>query len=209
MLLEINHLNPDSRQIKKVVDCLKNDGLIILPTDTVYAIACNMHSNKAFEKLCKLKGIRSEKANFSFIMSSLSDISQYTKPFERNVFKLLNKSLPGPFTFILNSGNAIPSFFRGKKKTVGIRIPNHKIPNQITTELGNPLMATSLHLTPEENNYLDYPLNPNEIFEKYGQLVDIVIDGGWGQIIPSTIVDCTTNKIQLIRQGSGYIQLNN
>ncbi|HQU99811.1 MAG TPA: L-threonylcarbamoyladenylate synthase, partial [Bacteroidia bacterium] len=191
MLLEVNPLNPDSRQINKIVACLKDDGIIVIPTDTVYAMGCSMHSSKAFEKICKLKNIRPEKANFSFIMNSLSDISAYTKPFDRSVFKLLNKSLPGPFTFILEASNNIPSFFRNKKKTVGIRIPNHKVPIEIANQLSNPLLVTSLHLTPESNSYLDYPLNPLEIFEQYSSLVDIIIDGGWGHTIPSTVVDCT------------------
>ena len=201
MLLEINSTNPDKRKIDRVVECLKDGGLIVFPTDTVYALGCDIKSNSAFEIVCRLKGVKTDKANFSFIMNDLSHISNYTKPFDRAVFKLLNKALPGAYTFILNANSEVPSIFRSKKKTIGIRVPDNKIAYSIVELLGNPVMATSLHS--DQDNFLEYPISAYEIFERYANDVDIVIDGGDGHIVPSTIIDCTGDEPVLIRQGAG------
>jgi tRNA threonylcarbamoyl adenosine modification protein (Sua5/YciO/YrdC/YwlC family) len=202
MLLQINPSNIDQRLIKTVVDVLKNDGVIIFPTDTVYAIGCDIYSNKAIEKISRIKNVKLEKANFSFICSDLSYISDFTKPFDRSVYKMLNRSLPGPFTFILNANNAVPSIFKNNKKTIGIRIPDHPIPSCIIKELGNPVMSTSLH---DEDEITEYLTDPSEIFEKFENIVELIIDGGYGGNEPSTIVDCTGTESVILRQGAGVL----
>ncbi|MEO5571874.1 MAG: L-threonylcarbamoyladenylate synthase [Bacteroidia bacterium] len=202
MLLQINPSNIDHRLIKTVVDVLKKDGIIIFPTDTVYAIGCNIYSNKAIEKISRLKNVKPEKANFSFICSDLSHISDFTRPFDRSIYKMLNRSLPGPFTFILNASSAVPAIFKNNKKTIGIRIPDHQIPLNIIKELGNPIMSTSLH---NEDEIMDYLTDPAEIFEKFENIVDLIIDGGYGGIEPSTIVDCTGMVSVIVRQGAGVL----
>src|SRR6185436_19661505 len=191
MLLKINPSNIDPRIIKTVVDVLKNDGVIIYPTDTVYALGCNIYSNKAIEKVCRIKNIKPQKANFSFICSDLSHISDFTKPFDRSVYKLMNRNLPGPFTFILNANSAVPAIFKNHKKTIGIRIPDHTIPLNLIKELGNPIMSTSLH---DEDEIVEYLTDPSEIFEKFETMVDLIIDGGYGGNQPSTVVDCTSGE---------------
>jgi len=202
MLLKINPSNIDPRIIKTVVDVLKNDGVIIYPTDTVYALGCNIYSNKAIEKVCRIKNIKPQKANFSFICSDLSHISDFTKPFDRSVYKLMNRNLPGPFTFILNANSAVPAIFKNHKKTIGIRIPDHTIPLNLIKELGNPIMSTSLH---DEDEIVEYLTDPSEIFEKFETMVDLIIDGGYGGNQPSTVVDCTSGEPFILRQGVGIL----
>jgi tRNA threonylcarbamoyl adenosine modification protein (Sua5/YciO/YrdC/YwlC family) len=202
MFLQINPSNIDHRLIKEVVAVLKKDGVIIFPTDTVYAIGCNIYSNKAIEKISRIKNVRAEKANFSFICSDLSNISDFTKPFERSVYKMLNRSLPGPFTFILNANTAVPAIFKNNKKTIGIRVPDHAIPISIIKELGNPIMSASLH---NEDQIVDYLTDPAEIFEKFENIADLIIDAGYGGNEPSTIVDCTSTHPVIIRQGAGTL----
>lgn len=202
MLLEIHPKNPDERKIKQVVDCLKNGGLIIYPTDTVYGLGCDIYNAKAIEKLARLKGIKPEKANFSFVCYDLSHISEYTIGLETAVFKLMKRTLPGPFTYILKANNAIPKLFKNNKKTVGVRIPDNLIARTIVKELGNPIVSTSIHSGDEIIEYLNDPFIIHEQFEK---LVDIVIDGGLGDIEPSTIVDCTDYEPLIIRQGKGIL----
>jgi len=202
MFLQINPSNIDHRLIKEVVAVLKNNGVIIFPTDTVYAIGCNIYSNKAIEKISRIKNVRPEKANFSFICSDLSNISDFTKPFERSVYKMLNRSLPGPFTFILNANSAVPAIFKNNKKTIGIRVPDHAIPISIIKELGNPIMSASLH---NEDQIVDYLTDPAEIFEKFENIADLIIDAGYGGNEPSTIVDCTSTHPVIVRQGAGTL----
>lgn len=202
MLLEINKQNIDDRKIKSAVNVLKNDGVIIFPTDSVYAFGCDIYSTKAIEKICRLKNVKLEKSNFSFICNDLSHLSDFTKPFDRSVYKLLNRSLPGPFTFILNANNTVPSIFRNNKKTIGIRVPDHAVALAIVRELGNPLMAASLH---NDDELIDYITDPSEIFEKYESAIELIIDSGAGGNLPSTVVDCTGNDPVIIRQGAGTL----
>jgi tRNA threonylcarbamoyl adenosine modification protein (Sua5/YciO/YrdC/YwlC family) len=202
MLLQINPSNIDQRLIKTVVQVLRNDGVIIYPTDTVYALGCDIYSNKAIEKICRIKNIKPQKSNFSFICSDLSHISDYTRPFDRSVYKMLNRSLPGPFTFILNANSAVPAIFKNNKKTIGIRIPDHAIPLSIIKELGNPIMSASLY---DNDATTDYLTDPAEIFEKFETVVNLIIDGGYGGNEGSTIVDCTGVQPIVLRQGAGML----
>ena len=205
MLLRIHPDNPNSREIKKAVECLREGGIIIFPTDTIYALGCDVTNTKAVERICRLKGVKLEKASFSFICFDLSHISDLTKPFSRPVYRLMKNSLPGPFTFILNAGNKIPSLFRNKKKTIGIRVPDNNIARILVQELGHPIMSTSVHA---DDGITEYPTDPEEIHEQYAKLTDLVIDGGPGDNQPSTIVDCTGEEPIIIREGKGKISGN-
>jgi tRNA threonylcarbamoyl adenosine modification protein (Sua5/YciO/YrdC/YwlC family) len=201
MLLKIHPDNPGDRAINQVVECLKDGGVIIFPTDTIYALGCDIHQHKAVEKLCRIKGIKLEKSNFSFICFDLSHISDFTQQFDREVYKLMKRNLPGPFTFILNANNNVPNLFKFKKKTIGIRVPDNNIAREMVKESGNPIMSTSLH----NDDILEYHIDPELIFEEYGNLVDMVIDGGLGGTEVSTIIDCTVSPPVIIRQGKGVI----
>ncbi|PKP45721.1 MAG: threonylcarbamoyl-AMP synthase [Bacteroidetes bacterium HGW-Bacteroidetes-11] len=202
MLLRIYPENPSSRQIRTVVECLLDGGVIIYPTDTVYGMGCDIFKSKAIERIAQIKGIKAEKANFSFICSDLSQLSDYTRPITNDVFKLMKKNLPGPFTFILNASNSVPKLIQSKKKTVGIRIPGNNIPLEIVNELGHPIMSTSIH---DDDEILEYTTDPELIYEKYKDLVDIVIDGGFGDNEASTIIDCTGIEPLIIREGKGEL----
>lgn len=203
MLIKLYEENPNPKQIRTIIECLKDGGTIIYPTDTIYGMGCDIFKQKAVEKIAQIKGIRADKANFSIICHDLSHISDYTKPFETTIYKLLKKALPGPFTFILNANNNIPKLFQNNKKTIGIRIPDNNIILSIVRELGNPILTTSIL---DEDNIIEYTTDPELIYEKYEKLVDIVIDGGYGDNNPSTVVDCTdVENIHIIRQGKGNI----
>jgi tRNA threonylcarbamoyl adenosine modification protein (Sua5/YciO/YrdC/YwlC family) len=203
MLLRVHPDNPSERHLKIIVDCLHSGGVIIYPTDTVYGLGCDITKGKAIERVAQIKGIRKEKANFSFICHSLSQLSDYTRPIPNNVFRLMRKALPGPFTFILNASSRVPDLFQSKKKTVGIRIPDHKIPLQIVEMLGNPIMTTSIH---DADEIIEYSTDPELIHEKYQKLVDIVIDAGHGGNLASTIVDCTGDSPVVTREGKGNLE---
>ncbi len=204
MLLKIHPLNPEPRKIKEAVECLTGGGVVILPTDTIYALGCSIFQSHAVDNICRIKQVQLEKSHFSFICHDLSNISEFTRPFDRQVYKMLNRCLPGPYTFILNANSRVPALFRSRKKTVGIRIPDNEIALAITRELGNPIMSTSMRV-PDE--ILEYPSDPEEIHDMYSNRVDIVIDGGHGNIIPSTVVDFTGNEAIVIREGAGDIAL--
>ena len=204
MLIEIHPDNPEPRKITEVVNCLRKGGVIIYPTDTIYSIGCDLRNKKAIEKVARLKGVRLRKAQFSLICYDLSSIGDYTKQFDRSVFKAMNKALPGPYTFILNAGNKVPKLFETNKKEVGIRIPDNNIAKQVVHELGNPIIATSVH---DDDEILEYTTDPSLIHEKYENMVDLVIDGGYGKNNPSTIVDCTDGEINVIREGIGSIDV--
>tara|TARA_B110000908_G_scaffold64737_1_gene78680 strand:+ start:907 stop:1521 length:615 start_codon:yes stop_codon:yes gene_type:complete len=204
MILKIHPENPNSREIKKVIECLKDGGVIVYPSDTVYGIGCDIFNKKAVERIAKIKGINIKKNNFSFICSDLSHISDFTKPIDNSTYKLMKRNLPGPFTFILNANNSIPKLFKINKKTIGIRVPNHNIPLEIVLQLGNPIITTSVK---EDDEILEHSTNPELIYEKLKHLVDIVIDGGFTGIQPSTIVDCTGNDFEIIRQAKGKLIL--
>ena len=202
MILELHPDNPEPRKLKQILDILKNDGVIIYPTDTVYGLGCNINSHKAMERICAIKRIDPEKANLTFICADLSNISDYTRQFSTTVYKIMKKCLPGPFTFILEGNNQLPKLLKNKKKTVGIRVPNSPIVRELVMGLGMPLLSTSIKNL-EDDDIIEYPTDPYEIHEQYEHLVDLVIDGGFGGNIPSTIVDCTGDEPELIREGLG------
>jgi tRNA threonylcarbamoyl adenosine modification protein (Sua5/YciO/YrdC/YwlC family) len=200
MLVRIHPDNPAERQLKMAVECLEQDGVIIYPTDTVYALGCSIYKPKALERVARIRGLKLEKANFSVVCHDLSNLSEYTKPIPNNVFKLMKKALPGPFTFILEANNNIPKIFQHKKSTVGIRIPNNNIVRELVRMLGNPIVSTSIH---DEDEIIEYTTDPELIYEKYMKLVDMVVDGGYGDNEASTVVDCTGDEPEIIRQGKG------
>lgn len=201
-LLQIHTENPESRKIARVVDVLRNGGVIVYPTDTIYGIGCDLMNKKAVERLCKIMNIKPQKLDLSFICNDLSHISEYVKRIDTPVFKVLKKSLPGPYTFIFESSSKVPRILDINKKTVGIRIPDHTIPRMIVAELGNPLITTSIK---DDDHIKEYTTDPEEIYEDLKNLVDVVIDGGAGGNIPSTVVDCTGDELVIIRQGLGDI----
>ena len=204
MLVKIHPDNPDPRQIKKVVECLKDGGIIIYPTDTIYGFGCDVNNKKAMEKLCRLKGLNIKKHNLSFICYDLSHISDFTKHLNTSTYKLMKKALPGPYTFILNASSSIPKLFKNKKKEIGIRIPDNNIPREIVKELGNPIVTTSVK---DEDMVLEYSTDPDLIYEYFGNKVDLVISGGYGDSIPSTIIKCTDGYPEIIRNGKGDTSL--
>ncbi len=204
MFIKIYEENPNPRSISQVVDILRKGGVIIYPTDTIYGIGCDITNPKAIERVCQIRGLKPEKANLSFICNDLTSISLYTKPLDNTTFRLLKKSLPGPFTFIFNASGQVPKLLSSKKKTVGIRVPNNNIAREIVRELGNPIVSTSIH---DDDELVEYSTDPELIYEKYSELVDVVIDGGYGENTPSTVVDCTTGEFEIIRQGEGDLSL--
>jgi len=201
--IKIYEDKPSEAAIKKVVDVLRNGGLVIYPTDTVYGLGCDITNSKALERVAKIKGIKLEKANFSFICSDLSNISDYVKQIDTATFKILKRSLPGPYTFILPGNNDLPKEFR-KKKTVGIRVPDNNIIIEIVKMLGNPIVSTSIY---DEDAVLEYSTDPELIFEKWENLVDLVIDGGYGDNTPSTIIDLSGYEPEVIREGKGSLDI--
>ncbi len=202
MFIRLYENNPNQKIIQQVVDVLKQGGIIIYPTDTVYGLGCDITQPKAIERIAKLRGIKLEKANFSFICYDLSHISDYIKPINTATFRVLKKALPGPFTFIFNASNQVPKLLNSNKKTVGIRVPNNNIARCIVKELGNPILSTSIH---DEDEVIEYATDPELIYQKYQDTVDLVIDGGYGDNVASTVVDCTNNQFDIIRQGKGNI----
>lgn len=191
--------NPNEREINKVVKILQDGGLIIYPTDTVYGLGCDITNTKALERIAKIKGIKLDKANFSFVCSDLSNLSDYVKQIDTSTFKILKRSLPGPYTFILPGNNNLPKEFK-KKNTVGIRVPDNNIALEIVRRLGNPIVSTSIH---DDDEVLEYSTDPELIFEKWQNLVDAVIDGGYGNNSPSTIIDLSGDEPVVVREGKG------
>ena len=202
-IIKIYEDKPSEAAIKKVVEVLKDGGLVIYPTDTVYGLGCDITNSRALEKLAKIKGIKLEKANFSFVCSSLSNLSDYVKQIDTSTFKILKRALPGPYTFILPGNNDLPKEFR-KKKTVGIRVPANNIALQIVEMLGNPIVSTSIH---DEDEVIEYSTDPELIFEKWNNKVDLVIDGGYGDNVASTIIDLTGYEPEVIREGKGSLDV--
>ena len=198
MLIHIHPDNPQQRLIRQVVDCLKNGGIIIYPTDTIYGLGCDINQHKAVEKICQIKNVQPQKANLSFICYDLSDLSHYAKQLNTSVYRSLKQHLPGPYTFILEASRQVPKILKTKKDTVGIRIPDNNIARSIVRELGNPILSASL-----PGEFVEEYTDPEIIHEKFEHLVDIVIDGGIGGIIPSTIIDFTSESAELIREGAG------
>ncbi|PSL49328.1 tRNA threonylcarbamoyl adenosine modification protein (Sua5/YciO/YrdC/YwlC family) [Chitinophaga niastensis] len=202
MLLNVHPDNPNPRLIKTIIECLKDGGVIIYPTDTVYGLGCDITQHKAIERIARIKQIDPRKAHFSFICYDLSHLSDYAKSVDTPVFRMLKKALPGPYTFILPASRMVPKLLKTKKDTVGIRVPDNNICRTIVKELGNPLMSTTLPI----EHYVEEYTDPEIISEKFGKLVDIVIDGGPGGMAFSTVIDCTGAEPELIREGLGSFE---
>jgi tRNA threonylcarbamoyl adenosine modification protein (Sua5/YciO/YrdC/YwlC family) len=202
-LLKIFPENPNPKAIKKVIEVLKKGGVIIYPTDTVYGLGCDITNVKALERIAKIKGIKLERSNFSFICHDLSNLSDYVTQIDTSTFKLLKRTLPGPYTFVLPGASTLPHPFK-KKKTVGIRIPDNSIALEIVKSLGNPIVSTSIH---DEDELLEYTTDPELIFEKWSSKVDLVIDGGFGDNTPSTVVEVKDSEITILREGKGTIDI--
>ena len=202
MLIEIRPENPDQRQIDQIVSMLNNGGIIVVPTDTIYAFAASINSKKGLEKLAKIKNVKLKKSQFSLICHDLSEISTYTKPMDRKVFRTMKNAFPGPFTFILNATNHVAKLFGSNKKEVGIRVPNHGLTRAIVKSLGHPLVSSSVH---DDDDIIKYTTDPLTIFERHENHVEAVIDCGYGNNVASTIIDCTTSEISILRQGAGEI----
>lgn len=201
--IKIYDENPNPKQIKQVVEILRNGGLVIFPSDTVYALGCDITNNRAMERVAQLRGVKLEKANFSFICEDLSNLSDYVRQIDSATFKILKRNLPGPYTFILPGNNNLPNVFK-KKKEVGIRVPDNNIVRTIVEELGNPIISTSIK---DDDEVIEYTTDPELIFEKWGNLVDAVVDGGYGGNVASTVVDLTGREPLIIREGKGDLEL--
>lgn len=201
--IKIYHENPNPKEIKKVVDILRKGGLVIYPTDTVYGLGCDITKTKALEKIARIKGIKLEKAQWSFICADLSNLSDYVRQIDTPTFKILKRALPGPYTFILPGNNSLPKDFK-RKKTVGIRVPDNPISKALVEELGNPIVSTSIR---DEDELLEYTTDPELIYEKWENLVDVVIDGGYGDNVASTIIDLSESEPRVIREGKGSLDI--
>jgi tRNA threonylcarbamoyl adenosine modification protein (Sua5/YciO/YrdC/YwlC family) len=195
--------NPNPRHIRKVVDVLEAGGIIIYPTDTVYAMGCDVKAHKTIERIASYKGLNPDNPDLSIIFRDMSQLSEYTIIYDDNIFRLLKRNLPGPFTFIVKANNQIPRLFKNKKKTVGIRIPDNSIVHEIVKELGRPIITTSIH---DPDEIIEYTTDPELIEEKFRDFADIIINGGYGKNDPSTIVDCTGDEITVLRQGLGQLE---
>lgn len=201
--IKLYNENPNEKEIAKIVEVLRNGGLIIYPTDTVYGLGCDITNTKALEKIARIKGVKLEKANFSFVCSDLKNLSDYVKQIDSSTFKLLKRALPGAYTFIMQGNNNLPKDFK-KKKTVGIRVPDNLIARTIVERLGNPIVSTSIY---DEDDVIEYTTDPELIFEKWQNLVDIVIDGGYGDNTASTVIDLSGDEPVIIREGKGDISI--
>ena len=200
MLIQIHPKNPEPKKIKTVVDCLLDGGVIIYPTDTVYSIGCLLTKSKGIERVARIKGVKVDKANFSIVCHDLSNLSDYSRHVNTNIYKIMKKALPGPFTFILDASNKVPKYFNSDKKEIGIRIPNHLIPLQIVKETGVPLISTSVH---DDDEVLEYTTDPELIYERYENLVDMLVAGGYGNNVASTVINCVSGLPEIVRQGIG------
>lgn len=195
--------NPNPKEIEKVVKVLQDGGLVIYPTDTVYGLGCDITKVRGLERIAKIKGVKLEKANFSFVCNDLSHLSDYVQQINTATFKVLKRALPGPYTFILPGNNSLPKVFK-KKKTVGIRVPDNNIARAIVEVLGNPIVSTSIH---DEDDIIEYTTDPELIFEKWQHLVDLVIDGGYGDNTASTVIDFSSGEAEVIREGKGDLDI--
>lgn len=199
MLIKLFSENISNRHIRNIVEILKNGGVIIYPTDSIYALGCDMNHHKAIERMARIKNMNPEKAHFSLICHDLSNISEYTRQLDNHIFKVMKRNLPGPFTFILEANSMVPKLLKmNKKKTIGIRVPDNDIAREIVRELGNPLISTTVI---DEEDMVEYTTDPELIHEKYKDKVDVVIDGGFGNYVATAVVDCSSGEIQLIREG--------
>lgn len=203
-LVKLHDDHPDPRNVRKVLDALNSNGLIVCPTDTVYSFAAKLGSPKGFDKLARAKGLKPEKAHFSVLCADLSDLSRYAQHISNPLFKTMKRLLPGPYTFVLPASGEVPKLYKGKKKTIGIRVPNHPVAQHLLRELGSPLVVSSVH---DEDELMEYTTDPELICERNGHLVDLVVDGGIGQLEASTVLDCTGPDIEVIREGLGPVDL--
>ena len=201
--IKLYNENPNEKDIAKVVEVLRHGGLIIYPTDTVYGLGCDITNTKALEKIARIKGVKLEKANFSFVCSDLKNLSDYVKQIDTSTFKLLKRALPGPYTFIMQGNNNLPKDFK-KKKTVGIRVPDNTIARTIVEKLGNPIVSTSIY---DDDDVIEYTTDPELIFEKGQNRVDIVIDGGYGDNVASTVIDLSGDAPVVLREGKGDVDI--
>jgi len=202
-LIKLYEENPNPRQVEKVVNILRKGGLVIYPTDTVYGLGCDITNTKALERLARIKGIKLEKANWSFVCADLSNLSDYVRQIDSSTFKILKRALPGPYTFILPGNNNLPKDFK-KKKTVGIRVPDNNIAKALVAELGNPIVSTSIR---DEDDILEYTTDPELIYEKWQNLVDVVVDGGFGDNVASTVIDLSEGEPVVVREGKGSLDI--
>lgn len=202
-LIRLYEENPNPRQVEKIVEVLRRGGLVIYPTDTVYGLGCDITNSKALQRIARIKGIKLEKANWSFVCADLSNLSDYVRQIDSSTFKILKRTLPGPYTFILPGNNNLPKDFK-KKKTVGIRVPDNAIAQALVTGLGNPIVSTSIR---DEDDILEYTTDPELIFEKWQNLVDIVIDGGYGGNVASTVIDLSEGEPLIVREGKGSLEI--
>lgn len=207
MLLKVFTQNPSARHLKIILEALHNGSIIVYPTDTVYAIGCDMHNKKAIDRLCQIIGKKPNKADLSLICSNLSNISDYTLPFEKRTYKLMRKAFPGPYTFILNANNKVPKIFNTNKSTVGIRVPDSNLIREIVEEYGNPIVTASIKDV--DDDIKKYPTNPEVIYQMFKKQVDLIIDGGNGDVYPSTVLDCTNEEIKVVREGKGDLNIIN
>lgn len=204
MIIKVYPDNPNPKTISQIASVIADGGVVVYPTDTVYSFGCSICHPKALERIARIKSVDPDKYKFSFVFDSISHVTQYTKSVDNQVFKLMKKNFPGAFTFILETGGDVPKSFRKKRKTIGVRIPNNNIPLEIVKLLNEPIISTSVY---DEDEVVEYTTDPELIEEKYGDLVDLVIDGGYGNIEASTIVDCIGGEIEIIRQGIGELEL--
>lgn len=202
MLVELHPDNPQVREIKRIAKIIRNGGLVIFPTDSVYALGCDIKNHRAYEQMCRIVGVKPNKAQFSLICKDLSNISEYSTPISTPVYKLMRSTLPGPFTYILRANNSVPKIFKANRKTIGIRVPDNNIALALVEELGNPIVSTSIH---SEDEILDYITDPYEINEKFQHQVDVIIDGGFGDNHASTVIDVSTGEPEVIREGKGEL----
>lgn len=204
MIVKAYSENPNPKTTAQIADVITDGGIVVYPTDTVYSFGCSIYHPKAIERIAQIKGVDAKKYQFTLIFDSISHITQYTKAVDNRIFKLLKRNLPGAFTFVLDSNNELPKFLRISSKTIGVRIPDNNISLEIVKLLGEPIISTSVY---DEDEMIEYTTDPELIHEKYGNLVDLVVDGGYGNIDPSTIVDCTNEEIEILRQGIGDLEL--
>lgn len=203
-LVKLHDDHPDPRNVRKVLDALNSNGLIVCPTDTVYSFAVKLGSPKGFDRLARAKGVKPEKAHFSLLCADLSDLSRYAQHISNPLFKTMKRLLPGPYTFVLPASGEVPKLYKGKKKTIGIRVPDHPVAQHLLRELGSPLVVSSVH---DEDELMEYTTDPELICERNGHLLDLVVDGGIGQLEASTVLDCTGSDIEVIREGLGPVDL--
>ncbi len=203
MLISINPDNPQDRNIQEVVKVLEKGGVIIYPTDTIYGLGCDIQNHKAVERICRLRGLKREKANLTFICRDIQQLASYTHQIDNAIFRLLRRNLPGAFTFILKAGKSLPKLLKNKRKSIGVRVPDNRIAQAIIEALDRPILSISLK---SEDEITEYLTDPSEIHDQYHKLVDLVIDGGMGKNVPSTVVDCTSGEAEIIRQGIGELE---